>query len=88
MYRKEEMTVQETFVGTDVEQSRKSFREYEKKVTQFWGMNNLTETFLECLPTKKESIKSMLARNITKSQKKSAVESSTIIRHSKDSQCL
>ena len=66
----------------------KGFREYEEKVTEFLGMNNLAETFREFLHPKKESIKSMLDRNITKSQEKSAVESSTIIRHSKDSQCL
>jgi len=80
----DKLTEQNVFL----KEKAKGFRVYEKKVAEFLGMHNMTEVFREFLHPKKESIKSMLVRNITKSQEKSAVESSTIIRHSKDSQCL
>ena len=65
----DKLTEQNVFL----KEKAKGFRVYEKKVAEFLGMHNMTEAFREFLHPKKESIKSMLVRNITKSQEKSAV---------------
>ena len=72
----------------EVKENKKQYLDLLLLADEQEDMHNMTEAFREFLHPKKESIKSMLVRNITKSQEKSAVESSTIIRHSKDSQCL
>ena len=75
----DKLTEQNVFL----KEKAKGFRVYEKKVAEFLGMHNMTEAFREFLHPKKESIKNIQVRKISKNQEKSAVEIYNNIRKSK-----